>query len=161
MSTGDDVEAFDLLERASGEVRALADRMETIGGQFEARPSNPWRGKIPSLVSTYRLADDERASFCGADGKDPLGRSQTIASIWASRDHLYAISNCLVDRTVFSLMSLSPNSHGGGLHRCVAQRRRGGLQRDSVAKHRSRARAPPRASQPEQDRTQQHYGIVG
>ncbi len=107
MSTVDDVEAFELLERASSEVRALADRMETIGGQFEARLSNPWRREIPSLVSRHRLAAEERSSIFGADGGEPLGRSQTIASIWASRDHLYAISNCLVDRTVFSLMSLS------------------------------------------------------
>ena len=108
MSTVDDLEgAFDLLRRASGEVRALADRMETISGQFDTRLSNPWREEIPALVSKSSLDEEQSACLVGVNGDDPLGRAQTIAAIWSARDHLYAISNCLVDQTVFSLISLS------------------------------------------------------
>lgn len=107
MDAADDAKTFDLLERASSEVRALADRMEAIGEPFEARPPNPWRNRIPALVSAARLGNEQRTWIVGADGRNPLGRTQTVAAIWSARDHLYAISNCLTDRTVLSPMSLS------------------------------------------------------
>ena len=107
MNTMDNAEAYDLLDRASSEVSALADRMEPSDRHFEARPFNPWREKIPALVDSACLDDEMSEMLVGSNRDTPLCRGETIAAIWSARDHLYAISSCLTSRSAFSQMSLS------------------------------------------------------
>lgn len=89
------------LELASQEVRAFADAIRSGTVEIHPSPDGPWHTEIPELVGTMPL---DRG---GAARIALLGHLSTLAHLWSVTDHLYALSNCVDDRTLFSVPSLT------------------------------------------------------
>ena len=89
------------LETAAQEVRAFADAIRA--GTMELHPNAdcPWHEDIPALVRAMQLDNGATARISG------LGHRSTLPLLWSVTDHLYALSNCVDDRTLFSVSSLA------------------------------------------------------
>lgn len=86
---------------ASQEVRGFADAIRI--GTVEIHPSahSPWREEIPQLVASMPLSDGGAARIA------MLGHLSTLTHLWTVTDHLYALSGCVDDLTLFSVPSLT------------------------------------------------------
>ena len=106
LSASPDEATRDLLTRAADAMGALADRMETAGGPFEALPANPWKYDIPEILESLPVEPSACSLILGSGKDASLGESLTAAMIWSARDHLYAIADGLPRGRVFSMLSL-------------------------------------------------------
>ena len=86
---------------AAQEVRAFADAISV--GTSELRPTAncPWHEEIPALVGEMRLERGATERILG------LGQRTMQILIRSVTDHLYALSNCIADRTLFPVSSLA------------------------------------------------------
>ena len=89
------------LGAASEQVRAFADVIRVGIAETGPNSNNPWLAEIPELVRTMPLDRTAAARI------EELGRQSTVTLMWSVTDHLYAMSNCVADRTLFSVSSLA------------------------------------------------------
>lgn len=89
------------LAQASEEVRGFADAIRAGTVEIRPSPSSPWLNRIPELVGSMPLDSDAAARIAG------LGHLSTMTLLWSIADHLYALSNCVDDRTLFPVHSLT------------------------------------------------------
>ena len=89
------------LVHASQEVRAFTDAIRAGTVEIRPNPSSPWLSRIPELVGGMPLVPEGAARIAG------LGHLSTMTLLWSIADHLYALSNCVDDRTLFSVHSLA------------------------------------------------------
>lgn len=86
---------------AARRVRAFADAISLGTGELHPKAHCPWHEEIPALVRAMQL--DNR----GTERIIELGHRSTQLLTRSVTDHLYALSNCVDDRTLLSVSSLA------------------------------------------------------
>ena len=89
------------LELASLELRTFADAIRAGTVSISPKPECPWNEEIPALVRAMPLDRQAAARITG------LGHLTAMTHLWSVTDHLYALSSCVSDRTLFSVASLA------------------------------------------------------